>query len=630
MIGQRPNYDISVSSLLNIPKDTFYSPGTDTVTVNPQALVNNIGTSNINVNFRLILDVPELNYHCDTTVGTLNSGQSAIVNFTPLVILPNIPFQAMVYSNLEDTNHFNDTLEMNSLMRKGVKRKILLEEFTSTTSQSCASNNPFLDTFIINNFSDICPVKYHLGYPSPGNDSMYLLNPVPQDQRRFYYSIYALPSTILDGKEFFPTPYNSDSALLTMTSKLLSNGSPVQLNISDTRIPGDTIKSNIQFTVYQNLRPGGYKLRVLVVERVVNYQIPPGANGEKTFYDVFRMLLTDSAGFIITPFEGRYEYNYYFHRSSNWVDSMIYTIAFIQNDDTKEILNSAKSRNVLVSYNKSKYISNIPIRCKPDIIPGLKLCNSKFSYYSMKADTIYGDLKYEFFEEGFFPPTGWNLLNTNVGFTFNQIYAINGISMQGFRCVQIPFYYNADIGRKDTLISVALSEVYPTDTLRFDYAYAQYLSNYADSLKVNLSTDGGATYSNIFNKGGSLLATAQSTTLAFAPSTPSEWRTFAYPLNQVLPSNISNIIPSEYVLFQNYPNPFNPLTTITYSLPVSGFVTIKVYDVTGKELRTLKNEIETPGKKELIFDGKNFSSGVYFYVLKVNDFRSVKKMVLIK
>jgi hypothetical protein len=178
-----------------------------------------------------------------------------------------------------------------------------------------------------------------LGYPGPGNDSMYLLNPIPQDQRRAYYGINSLPTTILDGAQIVPTPYNSDSSILAQSIKLLLNGSPILLDVSDVRIPGDTIQSTIDFRILQNLGAGNYKLRVMVIERVVNYQNPPGLNGEKTFYDVFRTSLTDSSGIAISPLSGRYNYIYKYQRSSNWVDSMIYTIAFIQNDNTKEIIN---------------------------------------------------------------------------------------------------------------------------------------------------------------------------------------------------------------------------------------------------------------------------------------------------
>ncbi|RPI18562.1 MAG: T9SS C-terminal target domain-containing protein [Ignavibacteriae bacterium] len=89
-------------------------------------------------------------------------------------------------------------------------------------------------------------------------------------------------------------------------------------------------------------------------------------------------------------------------------------------------------------------------------------------------------------------------------------------------------------------------------------------------------------------------------------------------------------IVKDYKLEQNFPNPFNPATVITYNLPVNGFVTLKVYDITGREVKTLVNENQTRGSKEITFDGSNFASGIYFYSLTVNEFTATKKMILVK
>ncbi|MCK5468851.1 MAG: T9SS type A sorting domain-containing protein, partial [Cyclobacteriaceae bacterium] len=87
---------------------------------------------------------------------------------------------------------------------------------------------------------------------------------------------------------------------------------------------------------------------------------------------------------------------------------------------------------------------------------------------------------------------------------------------------------------------------------------------------------------------------------------------------------------SDYYLYQNYPDPFNPLTTIRYQIPHSGFVTLKVYDILGKEIATLVHEEKTSGRYEVNFNASSFVSGVYLYRLSVNDYVDVKKMLLIK
>ena len=96
--------------------------------------------------------------------------------------------------------------------------------------------------------------------------------------------------------------------------------------------------------------------------------------------------------------------------------------------------------------------------------------------------------------------------------------------------------------------------------------------------------------------------------------------------------NDHNILPNKFVLDQNYPNPFNPSTTISYSIPKSGMVSLKLYDVTGKEVTTLINEYKTNGtySLNLNFGKYQITSGVYFYRLSSGSFSDVKKMILIK
>jgi hypothetical protein len=92
---------------------------------------------------------------------------------------------------------------------------------------------------------------------------------------------------------------------------------------------------------------------------------------------------------------------------------------------------------------------------------------------------------------------------------------------------------------------------------------------------------------------------------------------------------ISNTV-TGYSLSNNYPNPFNPSTRISYAIPIVSFVTLKIYDVIGNEVATLVNENKEAGLYELTFEAGKLSNGVYFYELKANEFRMVKKLVLMK
>lgn len=88
--------------------------------------------------------------------------------------------------------------------------------------------------------------------------------------------------------------------------------------------------------------------------------------------------------------------------------------------------------------------------------------------------------------------------------------------------------------------------------------------------------------------------------------------------------------PVTYKLYQNFPNPFNPSTLIKYSVPENSFVTLKVYDILGKEVATLVNEQKSQGSYEVQFDAGRLSSGTYIYQLKTNNFIENKKMIIEK
>lgn len=92
--------------------------------------------------------------------------------------------------------------------------------------------------------------------------------------------------------------------------------------------------------------------------------------------------------------------------------------------------------------------------------------------------------------------------------------------------------------------------------------------------------------------------------------------------------NINSV--KNFKLSQNYPNPFNPSTTIAYQIPGTEFITLKVYDILGREVATLVNEEKPAGSYETQFEGSGLTSGIYFYQLNTGNYAETKKMFLLK
>ena len=181
-------------------------------------------------------------------------------------------------------------------------------------------------------------------------------------------------------------------------------------------------------------------------------------------------------------------------------------------------------------------------------------------------------------------------------------YTVPGSSWQEIT-LSSPFLWN---GTSNLLIEICFDNTSYTSNTTVN-------GTTMSSVNVHYHKDNGAGCTDV---GVSSTTARPNLKLTFSPSTG---------LNE----NLSEL-PKEFSLAQNYPNPFNPVTKINYAVPRQSLVTIKVYDVLGKEVARLVNETKTPGYYSVDFDGTAFASGAYFYKLESGTFSDVKKFILIK
>jgi photosystem II stability/assembly factor-like uncharacterized protein len=182
--------------------------------------------------------------------------------------------------------------------------------------------------------------------------------------------------------------------------------------------------------------------------------------------------------------------------------------------------------------------------------------------------------------------------SSDSGFVSKRIKAINGMQYSGLYCA---VGYGDEIGK-----------------------YSYYVSfNNGESWNEINSGVSNAGYSLEFDSNGFLYVGTTNRGVFRSVET-----TTCVPL--------MDIIPSMHFLTQNYPNPFNPITSMQYTIGSRQFVTLKVYDLLGREVATLVNEEKPAGEYEVEFNGATLPSGIYFYQLKAGQYSETKKMILLK
>jgi len=269
-----------------------------------------------------------------------------------------------------------------------------------------------------------------------------------------------------------------------------------------------------------------------------------------------------------------------------------------------------------------------------------------------------------------FPPVEWTLTSTGTLYWSRQTPSGYGAGAGS----AMFDYYSATAGTTQSLTSNQFPAVTASNKyLRFNYAYKFYQPTTTlsvDSMGIFTSTDGGTAWVKLitlratntpqlgYNSSNNLSTTgAIGNNTEYMLPANNEWATKILEMpvgtnkvqftaysrfgNNLFIDDITaggatgtgsqiTLTPDKYELAQNYPNPFNPTTKITYSVPKAGIVTMKIFDMTGREVANLVNDIKTAGVYTVDFNGANFASGVYFYRMEAVDFVETRRMVLVK
>jgi len=220
------------------------------------------------------------------------------------------------------------------------QRMVLLEHFTQASCGPCATYNPQINNLLLANPDEIIAIMYHTSWP--GYDPMYNHNTVENGARTSYYNVSSVPNSVLDGNVYNGHPANWN---ITTVNNRAAVASPCDISIYQELSPDNqTFMAYVLIEATEDI-PAGMKFNLAVIEKHVGFASPPGSNGETDFYNVMKKLLPNQTGTTLPAISA----GEYMIMEFSWVHQNVYDIdelaavGFIQNNNTKEVLQSAKS-----------------------------------------------------------------------------------------------------------------------------------------------------------------------------------------------------------------------------------------------------------------------------------------------
>lgn len=219
------------------------------------------------------------------------------------------------------------------------KRYIFMEHFTNTRCGICGSSNPAYYKLLESYKGNYHHISIHPPIPYSGC-LLYQHNKTANSARTNYYTIFGTPTVVING-----TSSKSASAIKAQTLDAeLNKTSPIQIIVNETGL--GTKMASIEIKTVGDKPDGSYKLFVVMAERVLNYASP---NGEKVHYDVLRDLMSpyDGEEIVLAERGSSVSKSYTMNINPSWAENQMYAIAWVQNVNTKEVLNSGTKFDIV-------------------------------------------------------------------------------------------------------------------------------------------------------------------------------------------------------------------------------------------------------------------------------------------
>lgn len=521
-------------------------------------------------------------------------------------------------------------------------RLILFEEFTSASCYWCGVFNPAFQTLLNNNSTKCTSIKYQSNF---GYDPMYDHNPTESGARGSYYAVPGYPDCVMDGNQFHGSPSQVNQ---TKINNRYAIPSPFEITINQqVSDDEDSIYVTALIKATQAVS-GNFVAHLVVIEKHIHFNTPPGTNGEKDFYNVMKKMLPGSTG---TSLPASWEVGDYVLISESWKLANVYKISelsvvgFVQNNTTKEVMQAANTTATPITalFNNDAQLTSISglldKYCINAISPSITIRNNG------NHDLTSLDIRYKVnnSDESLYQWTG------NLSFLEEAVITLPAAEFQ-LMDNNVVTIYTSNPGN--------VNDEYPgNDTLYYDFTDAvQALT----TIKVLVRTDtkpGETTWEIkdqngvVFAEGGPYTQPNKIYSTVLSPGFNTCYDFFIYdaggdgilngfysvysPIenDEIIlgggtvtgsmehfqffgPSGVSNEIPGSESLLTLYPNPVTDLTRVLFTSNKPEKVEGTVTDASGRIVVRIASFLCTSGKNEFTLAASGLQKGIYFVNLR--------------
>ncbi|NBC25162.1 MAG: T9SS type A sorting domain-containing protein [Bacteroidetes bacterium] len=567
------------------------------------------------------------------------------------------------------------------------QRLVLLEEATNASCPPCAAQNPGFNTLIDANSDKTVSIKYQVWYP--GYDPMFEHNPDEIEARHNYYpGITGVPTAMIDGvipDENTPGFGNAyDGAPGAYSQTMIDNNYDIPASFDiDLNFSYTPEEITINATAIATMAASGdLKLHLAVVEKEIAFDSPPGSTDESEFYNVFKKMLPSAAGASMAE---AYAVGDEFSITESWNLENIYdydeiaVVAFIQNDDNKEVLQAAyaESGEFTAEFGQdvsAQDISGLPdFTCESVINPTIEIQNNgSETLTSLDIDYTINDASgtiewtgnLEFFEsetvelgEISFTSEAENTLAVNLSNpngeedentendSFETEVALAGLTTLNSMVVIRTDYYAGEtswelLNSNDEIIAsdeyvfgdddqfggggpdATTTHEYPVDLDPFECYTFNIYDSFGDGMGFTGGVEGAAPFGyQILDGYGEVVTETLQAQYNFGDDDSDAARTEdLVNVNETLLGNSLTI----------YPNPTTDQLNVEFDLVKSSKLTIDLYNITGKLVMSKDYGTQSAGYSLNRVDLSNLNAGVYMLNINTNDGRVVRKVTVTK